>query len=202
MNNDPLLVGVNSVFPNQNSSTAPTVWEEDMVQAAQQGIPCGSGPMLRLTKRSTDQQFLPGGGLNPCAEANPQGLIVENLRVNPAGVQRLSTSLIAAGLVGGSFIGGIPTAAGVGVAGVGSPGDGVRGVAGGRRPAGHGVAGVTFRRTSMTRVRAGRRTREASACWGRACQAVGLACTGRAVARPSAGRAAPSVSSAQERPQP
>jgi len=34
MNGDPLLVGIGSVFPNQNSSSAPTVWEEDMDQAA------------------------------------------------------------------------------------------------------------------------------------------------------------------------
>jgi hypothetical protein len=39
MNSDPLLVGVDTVFPNQNLSTAPTVWEEDTDQAAQQGIP-------------------------------------------------------------------------------------------------------------------------------------------------------------------
>lgn len=144
MNGDPFLIGVGSVFPNQNSSSAPTIWEEDMDQAARQGIPCGSGPMLRLTKRSTNQQSLPGGALNPCPEAGPQCLLVENFRVNAGVSQRLSASLIASGLVGGAFIGGIQGAAGLGVVGIGAPGDGVRGVSSGATPAGHGVAGVTF----------------------------------------------------------
>src|SRR3954451_16753828 len=43
LNSDPLLIGVGAVFPNQNSSIAPTVWEEDTDQAAQQGIPCATG---------------------------------------------------------------------------------------------------------------------------------------------------------------
>src|SRR5215470_1574838 len=144
MNGDPLLTGLNSIFPNQNSSSAPTIWEEDMDQAAQQGIPCGSGPMLRLTKRSTNRQFLPGGSLNPCPETGPQCLIVENLRVNAGVSERLSSSLIASGIVGGSFIGGIQGAAGLGAVGVGAPGDGVRGLSTGATPTGHGVAGVTF----------------------------------------------------------
>ena len=65
MNTDPLLVGVNSVFPNQNSSTAPTAWEEDTDQGAQQGIPSASGPMLTLTKRSNNLPVLPNGAVNP-----------------------------------------------------------------------------------------------------------------------------------------
>jgi hypothetical protein len=147
MNSDPLLVGIGSAFPNQNSSTAPTVWEEDTDQAAQQGIPCGSGPMLTLTKRSSDQTFLPGGEVNPCPEMAPVCLVVENLRMNPGVSQQLSGSIVAAGLVGGQFIGGVPGANGLGVVGVGFPGDGVRGVASapvGATPQGHGVAGVTF----------------------------------------------------------
>jgi hypothetical protein len=144
MNSDPLLVGVDALFPNQNSSTAPTVWEEDTDQAAQQGIPCGSGPMLRLTKRSSDQPFLPGGAVNPCPETAPRCLIVENIRMNAGISQRLSASLIASALVGASCIGGIPGAPGLGVVGVGAPGDGVRGVASGATPSGHGVAGTTF----------------------------------------------------------
>jgi hypothetical protein len=143
MNTDPLLVGVNSVFPNQNSSTAPTVWEEDTEQAAQQGIPCGSGPLLTLTKRSTDQQFLPGGALNPCPETAPTCIVVSNIRVNPGISQQLSASQLAAGIVGAASIGGTPGARGLGVVGVGAPGDGVRGIAAGDRPAGHGVAGFT-----------------------------------------------------------
>ena len=143
MNTDPLLIGVNSVFPNQNSSTAPTVWEEDTEQAAQQGIPCGSGPLLTLTKRSTSQQVLPNGAFNPCPETAPTCLVVENIRVNAGISQRLSASRLAAGLVGGESIGGIPGAPGVGVVGVGAPGDGVRGIAAGNRAAGHGVAGIT-----------------------------------------------------------
>jgi hypothetical protein len=143
MNSDPMLVGVDTVFPNQNSSTAPTVWEEDTDQA-QQGIPCGSGPMLRLTKRSSNQPFLPGGAVNPCRETAPFCLFVENLRMNAGVAQRLSASLIAAGLVGGEFVGGIPGASGLGVVGVGAPGDGVRGLAGGAIPAGDGVFGATF----------------------------------------------------------
>jgi hypothetical protein len=144
MNSDPLLVGVDTVFPNQNSSTAPTVWEEDTDQAAQQGIPCASGPTLRLTKRSSNQPFLPGGAVNPCPESAPFCLVVENVRMSAGVAQRLSASLIAAGLVGGQFIGGIPGAPGLGVVGVGAPGDGVRGVASGATPSGHGVAGATF----------------------------------------------------------
>jgi hypothetical protein len=143
MNGDPFLVGLDSAFPNQNSSTAPTVWEEDTFQAAQQGIPCATGPMLRLRKRSNNQPFLPGGAVNPCAESAPFCLWVDNLRDTPAGSQRLSASLIGAGLVGGQFVGGMPGAAGLGVVGVGAPGDGVRGIAGGAAPSGHGVAGFT-----------------------------------------------------------
>jgi hypothetical protein len=143
MNTDPLLIGVGAVFPNQNSSTAPTVWEEDTEQAAQQGIPCGSGPMITLTKRSTNQQFLPGGALNPCPETAPSCLVVSNIRVTPGGTQQLSASRIAAGLIGAASIGGIPGAPGLGVVGIGAPGDGVRGIAAGDRPAGHGVAGGT-----------------------------------------------------------
>jgi hypothetical protein len=144
MNSDPLLVGVDTVFPNQNSSTAPTVWEEDTDQAAQQGIPCASGPMLTLTKRSSNQPFLPGGAVNPCPETAPFCLVVENIRMSAGVGQRLSASLIATGLVGGQCIGGIPGAPGLGVVGVGAPGDGVRGVASGATPSGHGVAGATF----------------------------------------------------------
>ena len=144
MNSDPLLVGVDTVFPNQNSSTVPTVWEEDIDQAAQQGIPCAGGPMLRLTKRSSNQPFLPGGAVNPCPETAPFCLIVENVRMNAGVGQRLSASLIATGQVGGQLIGGIPGAPGLGVVGVGAPGDGVRGVASGATPSGHGVAGTTF----------------------------------------------------------
>jgi hypothetical protein len=143
MNGDSLLIGTDSVFPNQNSSSAPTVWEEDMAAAAEQGIPCGSGPMLTLTKRSTDQQFIPGGAFNPCAEIAPFCLLVNNLRVRSGVEQRLSAALVAAGLVGGQFIGGIPGTQGLGVVGVGSPGDGVRGIASGPAPTGHGVAGFT-----------------------------------------------------------
>jgi hypothetical protein len=99
--------------------------------------------MLQLVKRSSNQQFLPGGALNPCPETAPFCLLIENIRQNPAASQRLSASLIAGGLVGGQFIGGIPGAAGLGVVGVGAPGDGVRGIAGGAAPSGHGVAGFT-----------------------------------------------------------
>jgi hypothetical protein len=143
MNSDPLLVGVDTIFPNQNSSTAPTVWEEDTDQAAQQGIPCASGPMLRLTKRSSNQAFLPSGAVNPCREAAPSCLIVENRWVDGGVSQRPSASGLAQDLVGGQFIGGIPGAPGLGVVGVGAPGDGVRGIAGGDAPSGHGVAGFT-----------------------------------------------------------
>jgi hypothetical protein len=144
MNTDPVLVGVNSVFPNQNSSTAPTVWEEDTDQAAQQGIPCAPGPMLTLTRRSSNLPFLPGGAVNPCPDAVPSCLFVDNLRTGPGVSQRLSASLIAGGIVGGQFIGGIPGSPGFGVVGAGAPGDGVRGIATGATPSGHGVAGVTF----------------------------------------------------------
>ena len=143
MNNDPLLVGVGSVFPNQNSSTAPTVWEEDTDQAAQQGIPCANGTMLTLRRRSSNLPFLPGGAVNPCPDPAPSCLFVENVRISPGASQRLSASVIAAGLVGGQFVGGIPGSRGVGVVGVGAPGDGVRGIANGAAASGHGVAGFT-----------------------------------------------------------
>jgi len=100
--------------------------------------------MLRLTKRSSNQPFLPGGAVNPCPETAPFCIVVENIRMNAGVGQRLSASLIATGLVGGQFIGGIPGAPGFGVVGVGAPGDGVRGVASGATPSGHGVAGTTF----------------------------------------------------------
>ena len=149
MNNDPLLVGVGSLFPNQNSSTAPTVWEEDTDQGAQQGLPSGSGPMLTLTKRSNSLAFLPNGALNPAPEPNPECLIVSNLRISPGVVQQLSAARLGSGMVGASAIGGtppsgaIPGARGIGVLGVGAPGDGVRGLALGAAPAGHGVFGQT-----------------------------------------------------------
>jgi hypothetical protein len=143
MNTDPLLVGVGSIFPNQNSSTAPTVWEEDTDQGAQQGLPSGSGPMLTLTKRSSNLPFLPGGAVNPAQETNPQCLIVTNLRISPGAVEQLSSGRLASGLVGAASIGGTLGARGIGVLGVGAPGDGVRGLAAGARPAGHGVFGST-----------------------------------------------------------
>ena len=141
MNGDPLLTGFDSVFPNQNSSSAPTIWEEDMDQAAQQGIPCGSGPMLFLTKRSTNSQFLPGGALNPCPESAPLCIRVDNIRVGVT--QPLSRALIAGGIVGGQFLGGMPGSPGFGAVGVGAPGDGVRGLSLGDAPSGHGVSGIT-----------------------------------------------------------
>jgi hypothetical protein len=97
--------------------------------------------MLTLTKRSTNAQFLPGGAFNPASELAPQCLIVDNIRMTAGAGQRLSGSVIAAGLVGGQFVGGIPGAAGLGVVGVGFPGDGVRGLSTG--PSGHGVFGST-----------------------------------------------------------
>jgi hypothetical protein len=139
-NNDPLLVGT-----NQNSSSVPTIWDEDLVQAAQTSGLCGQGPMLFLTKRSTNQTFLPGGNTNPCPETAPQCIRVDNVRVGVN--QELSRALIAAGLTGSQFRGGIPGFNGVGIVGVGFPGDGVRGLsatpAGGRAAAGHGVSGHT-----------------------------------------------------------
>jgi hypothetical protein len=146
MNNDPLLVGVASIFPNQNSSTAPTVWEEDTDQGAQQGIPSGSGPMLTLTKRSNNLAILPNGAVNPAPEPNPECLIVNNLRISPRAIEQLSAARLGSGLVGGSSIGGIagtPGVRGIGVIGVGAPGDGVRGFALGATPVGHGVFGQT-----------------------------------------------------------
>jgi hypothetical protein len=147
VNGDPLITGAESAFPNQNSSSAPTTWEEDIERAAREGIPCGPGPMLRLVKRSTSRQFLPGGELNPCAERAPSCLEVESRRVEPGrDEQRLAAALIAVGLVGGSFVGGRPGAPGLGVAGVGAPGDGVRGVSTapiGTAASGHGVIGLT-----------------------------------------------------------
>src|SRR5215217_5718599 len=107
MNNDPLLVGVGSIFPNHNSSTAPTVWEEDTDQGAQQGIPSGSGPMLTLTKRSNNVAFLPSGAVNPAPEPNPQCLIVSNIRINPGAIQRLSAAQLGSGLIGTSSIAGV-----------------------------------------------------------------------------------------------
>ena len=96
------LVAVSS-FQNLNSSSGPTVWEEDMVQAAEQGFACAAGPMLTLTKKSTDQQVLPGGAVNLCPEAAPvpETLVVENLRVDAAGVTReLAAARIASGTRG------------------------------------------------------------------------------------------------------
>ena len=143
MNTDPLLVGVNSVFPNQNSSTAPTAWEEDTDQGAQQGIPSASGPMLTLTKRSNNLPVLPNGAVNPAPEPDPVCMIVDNFRMNAGVAQRLSAAQLGSGLVGEESIGGTAGSPGVGVVGIGLPGDGVRGIAAGDRPIGHGVAGFT-----------------------------------------------------------
>jgi hypothetical protein len=158
MNGDPFLVGVDSLFPNQNSSTAPTTWEEDTDQGAQQGLPSASGPMLTLTKRSNNQPFLPGGAVNPAAEPNPVCLVVRNIRVT-AGVNRpLSSSVLGGGVVGGNFTGGSPAlpagppgVPGIAVIGVGTPGDGVRGISSQEAPGGHGVAGTALS-TSITRA--------------------------------------------------
>jgi len=134
------------------------VWEEDTDQGAQQGIPSGSGPMLTLTKRSNNLPFLPNGAVNPAQEPNPQCLIVSNLRISPGGLQQLSGARLGSGLVGASSIGGTPAAgatpgaSGIGMIGVGAPGDGVRGLALGAAPAGHGVFGQT---NSPTRTDAG-----------------------------------------------
>ena len=106
MNGDPFLVGFDSLFPNQNSSTAPTTWEEDTDQGAQQGISSASGPMLTLTKRSNNQPFLPGGAVNPAAEPNPVCLVVRNIRVAPGVNRQLSSSVLGGGVVGGNFTGG------------------------------------------------------------------------------------------------
>jgi hypothetical protein len=136
MNGDPLLTGTVSSFPNVNSSSVPTVWEEDMVQAAEQGIGCAAGPMLRLTKTSTDQQFLPGGALNPCLEGlfpAPETLVVENLRVDSGVTRELAAARIASGTAGGHFVGGLPgtpelaSVRGLGVLAVGAPGPGIIG---------------------------------------------------------------------------
>ena len=135
MNGDPLLTGTSSSFPNLNSSSVPTVWEEDMVQAAEQGIGCAAGPMLRLTKTSTDQQFLPGGALNPCREFSPtpETLVVENRRVDSGVTSELAAGRIATGPAGGHFIGGVPgtperaPVPGLGVLAVGFPGPGIIG---------------------------------------------------------------------------
>jgi hypothetical protein len=114
MNGDPLLTGDLSSYPNVNSSSVPTVWEEDMFTAAEQGIGCAPGPMLRLTKISSPDPSLPGGALNSCADVTPTTLIVENQRQKkapvPAGVvqQQLSAAEIASVTTGGSFIGGLP----------------------------------------------------------------------------------------------
>ena len=143
MDGDPLLVGTAAAFPNQNSSMSSTIWEEDTEQAARQGIPCGSGPMLELRKRSTNQQFLPGGAFNPCPETAPVCLLVDNRRVTPGGSQRLSGGLIAAGQVGAQFVGGVPGSTGLGMVGIGAPGDGVRGISVGQGATGHGVSGFT-----------------------------------------------------------
>ncbi len=142
MNLDPLLVGTNSVFPNQNSSSAPTQWDEDTVQAAQQGLPCAPGPMLALIKRSSDQQFLPGGAVNPARETAPTCLAMVNEQTTAAGTRVPSLAVLASGLVGGQCVGGTNGLFGLGVVGVGAPGDGVRGVATGQAT-GHGVAGFT-----------------------------------------------------------
>lgn len=137
MNSDPFLVGVDTAFPNQNSSTAPTVWAEDTLQAAEQGIPCVAGPMLTLTKQSSSLPVLPGGAVNPCPEANPVCVIIDNVRTDAGASQRLSAAFLAAGTVGGEFIGG-----GNGVAGTTlSPSSGQAGVFGDSSTGGIGVVG-------------------------------------------------------------
>ena len=148
MNGDPLLTGTVSSFPNLNSSSVPTVWEEDMVQAAEQGIGCAAGPMLRLTKTSTDQQFLPGGALNPCREFSPvpETLVVENLRVDAGVTSELAAARIASGTRG---VVGSGTTQGVNGTGTGAVSFGVFPSVGARLTAGSccgsGVGSTTLR---------------------------------------------------------
>jgi hypothetical protein len=138
MNGDPLLTGDDTIFPSVNSSAVPTVWEEDMVQAAEGGIGCKAGPMLTLRKISTPDQYV-GGALNPCPEPVPNGppaetLFVQNVMGLPGGLRReVAEAHIAFGTAGGAFIGGaprsldLPPAPGPGVMAFGAPGIGVFG---------------------------------------------------------------------------
>jgi hypothetical protein len=105
MDGDPLLTGAVSNFPNQNWSASPTTWVEDLEQAAAQGIPCGTGPMLHLTQRHTAKQFLPTGEINPCADPAGTCLIASNIHTNLAPYVG-SEARLATGLIGESFVGG------------------------------------------------------------------------------------------------
>lgn len=146
MDGDPLLTGTASNFPNQNSTAAPTTWVEDLTQAAAQGIPCGTGPMLQPTQRHTGQQFLPTGEFNPCADPAGVCLVATNIRtdVSPSAA---SEARLASGLIGGSFVGGTGTIRGIGVFGLGRGQNGVLGIGGftteGGLASGSGVEGRT-----------------------------------------------------------
>jgi hypothetical protein len=159
MDGDPLITGADAIYPSQNSSAAPTTWEEDLERATREGLPSGPGAMLRLVKRTTDRQFLPGGEVNPSAETAPIVVQAQSFRTTPGQpAQRLSEARICSGSDGGAFSGGAPGTAGApdvrgaGVIGLGAPGDGVRGFASGPVPDGYGVLGRT---DSASPLRAG-----------------------------------------------
>jgi hypothetical protein len=115
-----------------------------MVQAAEQGFACAAGPMLTLTKKSTDQQVLPGGAVNLCPEAAPvpETLVVENLRVDAAGVTReLAAARIASGTRG---VVGSGTTQGVNGTGTGAVSFGVVGRGTTQGVNGTGTGAVSF----------------------------------------------------------
>jgi hypothetical protein len=151
MDGDPLLTGTAGAFPNQNSSAIPTEWVEDLEQAASTGIPCATGPMLHLTQRHTNRQFLPGGEINPCRESAGTCLVATNVNTDLSSTDLASEARLARGLVGGSFVGGVNRFPGVGVAAVGYGGNGVIGIGGFTQTPnpedavanGNGVEGVT-----------------------------------------------------------
>ena len=153
MDGDPLLTGTTSNFPNQNSTAAPTTWVEDLTQAAEQGIPCGTGPMVQLTQRHTGQQFLPTGEFNPCADPAGTCLVATNIRSDLSPFAA-SEARLASGLIGGSFVGGTASARGIGVVGLGRGQNGVLGIGGftidGGLASGNGVEGRTVATTPDT----------------------------------------------------
>ena len=186
-NGDPLLTGTDVSYPNVNSSSAPTSWEEDLVRAAGEGIPAGPGPMLTLTKRSTEEPFLPGGALNPAAEAYPSCVEVRNVQVRQGTDFPLTEARIGLPNVAGAFTAGVPGSAGTpstGNVGTGVYGESHRGSVSSAtraaRPRGTASSASPNPSGAATPASTAGRTGARPVWWARASSAVAWACEGPA----------------------
>jgi hypothetical protein len=170
VNGDPLITGVDSVYPNQNFSSVRTSWEKDTRMAAMDFGICDTLDMLSLRYVATDSPFLPGGFANPCRNQFPSGLRVQCERedgLTGTSLGNAGVGITSSGRFGGIFVGGNAQLGleGDGVVGVTTADSnnlaGVRGQANGfafgvkgRSAAGTGVEGESFS-SDITGARSG-----------------------------------------------